>query len=56
MAILLVSHDLRLVREYADHVVLLEKNVLTQGTPEYVFSSPEFEAVFGTGREEEADA
>ena len=56
MAILLVSHDLRLVREYADHVVLLEKNVLAQGTPEYVFSSPEFDAVFGTDREGGADS
>ena len=57
MAILLVSHDLRFVREYADHVVLLEKSVLTQGSPGEVFSSPEFSAVFGTGsEEEEADA
>ena len=57
MAILLVSHDLRFVREYADHVVLLEKSVLTQGTPEEVFASPEFETVFGTGSgEEEADS
>ena len=55
MAILLVSHDLRFVREYADHVVLLEKSVLTQGTPGEVFASPEFEAVFGTGKEEEAE-
>ena len=54
MAILLVSHDLRFVREYADHVVLLEKSVLTQGTPGEVFASPEFSTVFGTG-EEEAD-
>ena len=54
MAILLVSHDLRFVREYADHVVLLEKSVLTQGTPGEVFASPEFGAVFGTGKEEEA--
>lgn len=53
MAILLVSHDLRLVREYADHVVLLEKNVLSQGTPEEVFHSPEFAGVFGTGEEAE---
>ena len=55
MAILLVSHDLRFVREYADHVVLLEKSVLTQGTPGEVFASPEFSAVFGTGEEEEAE-
>lgn len=49
MAILLVSHDLHLVREYADHVVLLDKTVLCQGDPEYVFESPEFETVFGKG-------
>ena len=47
MAILLVSHDLALVREYADHVVLLDKTVLCQGAPGHVFSSPEFEKVFG---------
>ena len=47
MAILLVSHDLRFVREYADHVVLLDKSVLIQGTPGAVFSSEEFETVFG---------
>ena len=55
MAILLVSHDLRLVREYADHVVLLDKSVLVQGSPDEVFSSPEFDAVFGTGAEKEED-
>ena len=49
MAILLVSHDLHLVREYADHVVLLDKTVLCQGQPGMVFDSPEFERVFGTG-------
>ena len=48
IAILLVSHDLRLVREYADHVILLDKSVLVQGDPESVFLSPEFEGVFGT--------
>lgn len=49
MAILLVSHDLRLVREYADHVVLLDKTVLCQGSAENVFATPEFDAVFGKG-------
>ena len=49
MAILLVSHDLRLVREYADHVVLLDKSVLAQGRPDQVFASPEFDSVFGAG-------
>ena len=53
MAILLVSHDLRLVRKYADHVVLLDKTVLAQGSPADVFATPEFSAVFGTGEEAE---
>ena len=56
MAILLVRHDLRFVREYADHVVLLDKSVLAQGSAEEVFASPEFSAVFGySGEEEEAE-
>ena len=56
MAILLVSHDLRFVRDYADHVILLDKSVLAQGRPEEVFASPEFSAVFGfSGEEEEAE-
>ena len=51
MAILLVSHDLHLVREYADHVVLLEKTVLIQGAPDPVFESEAFERVFGNREE-----
>ena len=49
MAILLVSHDLHLVREYADHVVLLDKTVLIQGPPDPVFDSEAFDRVFGSG-------
>ena len=49
MAILLVSHDLNLVRQYADHVVLLDKGVLTQGAPDAVYASPEFQQIFGVG-------
>lgn len=51
MAILLVSHDLKLVRCNADHVVLLDKTVLCQGHPKEVFDSPAFARVFGTGEE-----
>lgn len=51
MAILLVSHDLHLVREYADHVVLLDKTVLAQGPAENVFRTEAFDAVFGQGKE-----
>lgn len=49
MAILLVSHDLNLVRQYADHVALLDKSILIQGTPDAVYASPEFQKVFGVG-------
>ena len=49
MAILLVSHDLRMVRRYADHVVLLDKSVLAQGAPDHVYQTPEFDRVFGVG-------
>ena len=49
MAILMVSHDLNLVRQYADHVVLLDKSVLVQGPPEMVYASPEFQKVFAIG-------
>ena len=51
MAILLVSHDLNLVRSYADHVVLLDKTVLAQGSAERVFGTEAFDAVFGQGKE-----
>ena len=51
IAILLVSHDLRFVREYADHVVLLDKTVLIQGAPDPVFESEAFARVFGRGVE-----
>ncbi|MBQ8200925.1 MAG: metal ABC transporter ATP-binding protein [Clostridia bacterium] len=49
MAILLVSHDLSLVRQYADHVALLDKTILVQGTPDAVYASPEFQRVFAVG-------
>ena len=46
MAMLLVSHDLRLVEKYADHVILLDKEVRAQGTPQEVFASPAFKELF----------
>lgn len=52
LAIILISHDLDYVARYADHVVLLDKTVLKQGTVKEVFSSPEFEKVFLTANEE----
>ena len=46
MAILMVSHDLELVRSAADYVILLDKTILAQGQPDYVFQTPEFARTF----------
>lgn len=47
LSIILISHDLDYVAKYADRVVLLDKTVLKEGTPKEVFSSEEFQTVFG---------
>ncbi len=49
LAVLLVSHDLELVRKYADKVVLLDNTILCQGTPAEVFENDSFKKVFGGG-------
>lgn len=47
MLVLLISHDLPFVRQHADRAVLLENGrVAASGTPESVFSTPAFAAVF----------
>ena len=46
LAILMVSHDWTLVREYADQVILINKTALVAGTAEDVFSSAAFAASF----------
>lgn len=53
LAIILISHDLDYVAKYADHVILLDKTVLRQGTVKEVYGSPEFERVFSAGPEEQ---
>ena len=47
MSILLVSHDFELVKKYADKVILLDKEVIKEGSPEEVFNSLEFKNRFG---------
>lgn len=47
MSIILVAHDLDLVKKYADRVILLDKTILKEGSPEEVFSSSEYKEVFG---------
>lgn len=46
MAIAMVSHDLGIVRDYADNVVLINKSVLKSGNAKSVFSSDEFSQSF----------
>ncbi|MDF2542748.1 MAG: hypothetical protein K0S47_2466 [Herbinix sp.] len=47
LAMIIVSHDFEFVKKYADHVILLEKTILREGTPEEVLSSDEFRRIFG---------
>ena len=47
MSIILVSHDLELARKYADKVILLDKEVIKEGTANEVFESLEFRNRFG---------
>ena len=47
MSIILVSHDLDLVKQYADKVILLNKTILVEGSSEEVFKSKQFKEVFG---------
>lgn len=47
LAVLLVSHDLDLVKKYADKVILLDNRILCQGTAEQVYADENFKKVFG---------
>lgn len=47
LAMIIVSHDFEFVRQYADHVILLDKTILKEGSPEEVLSSEAFKKAFG---------
>ena len=47
LSILLVSHDLHLVKKYADKVILIDKTILAQGTPDEVYKNENFREIFG---------
>lgn len=47
MSIILVSHDLEMVKKFADRVVLLDKKVHYAGPPKELFDSPLIYEVFG---------
>ena len=46
LSILMTTHDFTTMEQYADHVVLLDKQILCSGTPKEVLSSQEFSRVF----------
>lgn len=47
LAMIIVSHDFDFVREYADHVILLDKTIIKEGNPAEVLDSEEFARLFG---------
>ncbi len=47
LAIILVSHDFEYVKKYADKVIMLDKKIVCEGTPDEVFSSKVFKETFG---------
>lgn len=47
LAMIIISHDFDFVRKYADHVILLDKQIIKEGTPCEVLGSDEFHRVFG---------
>lgn len=46
LSILMTTHDFSILEEFADQVILIDKNVMLQGTPEEVLQSNEFLQVF----------
>lgn len=47
LSILMISHDLDFVYEYSDRVILLDKTVEAEGTPEQVYRTDVFQKTFG---------
>jgi zinc transport system ATP-binding protein len=47
LAMIIVSHDFAFVRDYADHVILLDKTIIKEGNPTEVLESEEFHRAFG---------
>jgi len=47
LAIIMVSHDFEYLKQYADKVVMLDKKILKDGSPNDVFNSQVFKDAFG---------
>ena len=46
LSILMITHDFSMLRRFADQVILLDKQLIRQGTPEDVLNSEDFRLVF----------
>ena len=49
LSILMTTHDFSILDKYADQVVLIDRTVLSQGTPKDVLDSEAFQKVFHRG-------
>lgn len=49
LAMIVISHDFEFVSKYADHVILLDRTILKEGTFEEVIGCEDFKRVFGGG-------
>ena len=49
LSILMTTHDFSMLEKYCDQVVLIQHQVLAQGSPREVLSSPAFDQVFHMG-------
>jgi zinc transport system ATP-binding protein len=47
LSIFLISHDIAEVANFADRMILLNRAMICEGSPEKVLSSPEIKSVFG---------
>lgn len=46
LSILMTTHDFGLLETYMDQVILIDKNIICQGTPSEVLNSEDFQQVF----------
>ncbi|MDA7747024.1 ATP-binding cassette domain-containing protein [Psychromonas sp.] len=53
-AIMMISHELHVVMRQTDRVICLNGHICCEGLPEKVVDSPEYHALFGLHKEDEA--
>lgn len=53
-AIMMISHELHVVMRQTDRVICLNGHICCQGKPETVSGSPEYSALFGLNKDDEA--